>query len=343
MRQFVWCVWGVWLLAACSDSRETRMQRHLIQGNEMVKLQNLDVAERYFREAIKLDSCYADAWNNLGSLYYQQRKFTEALDSYDEALRCRPGYWEAYLNRANAAYEVHEYYRALDDLSHVEKMKPDTVALHIAKGLTYTKLRKFDDAMKSFRRARELDPRNTEIQVNIGTLYYYKKQYDSANQIFDAVLDVDQEGTDANVFNAKAMVAADQGRYDEAKKLLEHAVGDKADDAYFINNYGYVLLMKGDLETGRAYIDASIIIDPYNGWAYRNKGIYYLLSGKPEEALRLFQRAEKADPFVEKIHYYLGEAHWLMGDRDAACKQFQLAAVQGELPDQSVRNYCKMP
>ena len=331
------------MLAACSDSRETRKQRHLIQGNEAVRLQNQEEAERYFREAIKLDSCYADAWNNLGSLFYWQRKFTEALDSYDRALQCRPGYWEAYLNRANAAYEVQEYYRALDDLSHVEQVKPDTVALHIVRGLIYTKLRKFDDAMKSFRRARALDPENSEIQVNLGTLYYYKKQYDSANQIFDAMVEVSAEGARDDVFNAKAMIAADQGNYREAKEWVETALERKPDDAYFLNNRGYILLMMGDLEAGRADIDNSIVMDPYNGWAYRNKGIYYLLSGKPAEALRLFQRAETADPFIEKIHYYLGEAHWLVGDREAACKQFQLAAVQGELPDQSIRNYCKIP
>jgi len=114
MRKWIG-VLGIFAMC-CGDSKETRLQRFLLQSNELVKSQQEAQAERYLKEALKLDSCFADAWNNLGTLYFNQKKFTLALEHYNNALTCRPDYLEAYFNRANTAYELKEYYSALKDI-----------------------------------------------------------------------------------------------------------------------------------------------------------------------------------------------------------------------------------
>src|SRR5688572_33009598 len=151
------------LLISCLDSTETKLQRFLIQSNDMVKNQNAEQAERFLREALKLDSCFVDAWNNLGTLYFDQMKYAEALDFYDNAVRCDPQFIDGYFNRANTAYELKEYYRALDDLETVIKTKADTSTVFFLQGLINTRLRKFDDAITSFQRAESLDRNNSEI------------------------------------------------------------------------------------------------------------------------------------------------------------------------------------
>ena len=67
--------------------------------------------------------------------------------------------------------------------------------------------------------------------------------------------------------------------------------------------------MTNQIEKARADINQSITLDPYNGWAYRNKGIYYLMEKEYEDAISLLIRAESSDPFIEKVYLYLGEAY----------------------------------
>ena len=166
------CIWMVALMAfSCGESKETRLQRFLIQSNSFIEHHETEQAERYLREAIKLDSCFADAWNNLGTIFFNQRKYAEALEYYDQAIACRPDYLPAYFNRVNTQYELKAYYAALKDIDRILKDRPDTAVAYFSKGLIYSKLREFDKSLEAFRKSLSLDKKNPEILVNIGTLY----------------------------------------------------------------------------------------------------------------------------------------------------------------------------
>jgi tetratricopeptide (TPR) repeat protein len=84
------------------------------------------------------------------------------------------------------------------------------------------------------------------------------------------------------------------------------------------------------LEDGLADIQESLKRDNKNGWAYRNRGIYYLETGQPALALKDFQTATKLTYNIESIHYYLGLAYERTGDKRKACEEWSLAKKLGE-------------
>ncbi len=145
MRPFLFILLGVCLLAC--DTKETRLQQFLLKGNIAARDRNYDQASYYYGEAIRLEPCYADAWNNLGTVYFEQRRFDLALENYTKAIECKPTFVNALINRANAAYETKAYFQSLDDLTKVIAVKPDTALAHFTKGLVYTKMREFDKAL----------------------------------------------------------------------------------------------------------------------------------------------------------------------------------------------------
>ena len=71
------------VIGGCSESKEARVQKFLLKGNLMVKDQNLDQAAYYFKEALNLDPCFADAANNLGTVYFKLKRWDLAMQQYE--------------------------------------------------------------------------------------------------------------------------------------------------------------------------------------------------------------------------------------------------------------------
>jgi tetratricopeptide (TPR) repeat protein len=65
---------------------------------------NLDAARKSYERAVRLDKKYADAINNIGTVYYTQKKYRSAIASYLKALRIQPGSASTWSNLGTAYY-----------------------------------------------------------------------------------------------------------------------------------------------------------------------------------------------------------------------------------------------
>lgn len=81
-------------------------------------------ARKEFQQALKLDKSYPEAYNNLGALYYNSRKYGSAIKEYKKAIK---------LNDANASF-------------------------HSNLGTAYFSQKNFDHATKEYQRAMLIDP-----------------------------------------------------------------------------------------------------------------------------------------------------------------------------------------
>lgn len=302
----------------CSESREVRVQRFLMRGNEMVQIKNFEEAERLFREAIRLDSCFADAWNNLGTLQFNRTNFEDAQASYTRALDCKPDFTEARLNRANAAYRLREWYVALADLEKVDQVKPDTIALLQLRGLIYTGMQNYSQAEEAFKKLLSRRAGDFEALVNLGTVLYYEGKLDSAETVIVHAIALNAK--EPNGYNTLALIETERGNFDKAMEWVEKALDLRPGDAYFLNNRGYIYLMTNQLPEAVKDIDESMVSDPSNAWVHRNKGIYYYMRGDPDNAIRLLDQALRMDPGLPRAGEYLGLSYRKKGDEEAAAR-----------------------
>ena len=79
------------------------------------QLQDLDNAEKYYRRAIKLNSKYPEAINNLGTVYYAKKSYRRAINQYKNALRLTPGERLLEHDRALALVRLMEQARVRTD------------------------------------------------------------------------------------------------------------------------------------------------------------------------------------------------------------------------------------
>jgi tetratricopeptide (TPR) repeat protein len=329
----------IFVLSSCSDSRETRMQRFLIQGNEKIRGQDYEEAEKYFLSALRIDSCFADALNNLGTVEERRKNLPSAIRYYTRALRCNDKFFLAYVNRANAYYENGQFSEALEDVANAGKIHRDSSTVMELEGLIYWKMHENEKAVNCFKKMVLKNPEELNALINLGTLYTSMKNFDSARHYLQRAESA--SGNDARIINATAMLFAESGDRERALEWIDRALEADPDEPYYLNNKGYILLQLNRNDEAIAYIDQSIASDPYNGWAYRNKGIYYLKKENFVDALRLLRMAEKIDPAVEGLQYWLGYALLKNDNEEEGCNYLKKALRLGEVDEKELASLCR--
>jgi Tfp pilus assembly protein PilF len=119
---------------------------------------DVEAATRHLEHAVELAPQFATAWNNLGTIAYQTRKFSRAEECFREALRQDPTAYEPLVNLGGVLVNLHKLDEAYDFNLHAVLTRPNDALANAQLGMTYFGLQTMDLAEKYFRRAAELDP-----------------------------------------------------------------------------------------------------------------------------------------------------------------------------------------
>lgn len=97
-----------------------------------IQLRHLRDSKKTLEHALKVDHRYADAYNNLGVVYYEtgisyhsSSDFTKAIKLYNKAIAISDDYASYYNNRAAAYFAVKRYEQASLDYLAALKLDPD--------------------------------------------------------------------------------------------------------------------------------------------------------------------------------------------------------------------------
>lgn len=103
---------------------------HLEQGVDYGRRGRWDLAVASYREAVRMQPSFVEAWSNLGHAYRKLKQYPQALDAYQRALALRPDYAPAheYIGRAYVAMGNRE--RAMEHYETLNRLDPQ-----LARGL----------------------------------------------------------------------------------------------------------------------------------------------------------------------------------------------------------------
>jgi tetratricopeptide (TPR) repeat protein len=106
-----------------------------------------------------------------GNFYYNQDKYTEALESYNWSLELEPKSAAALINRGNAYHKLGKYEEALADYNLSLKLMPDNAGTLYNRGITYARLGRYDEAFTDFNLSLKLRPDNADTFYNMACTY----------------------------------------------------------------------------------------------------------------------------------------------------------------------------
>ena len=83
------------------------------------------IAKKYYQQAIRQDPSYAEAINNVGTIFYEQRSYKKAIVYYKRSLRNSPPNAAVYVNIGAAYFARHDFKHASQYYEQALVMDPD--------------------------------------------------------------------------------------------------------------------------------------------------------------------------------------------------------------------------
>jgi len=214
-------------------------------------------------------------------------------------------------DRAEALRKLGEAYMsenktaaAFRKLKEAETMNPDDPLTHFALGIFYFNKEKYDMAIDQYKKCMELKPDFASVRNNIGLAYMKKGDYDTAISFF--------------------------------KELIDNYV--YATPHYPLFNLGQAYYYKKDYKAAEKYFREALDMEPEYVIAIHWLGRTELELGKTADAIKSLNKAISLNPSVPEIHFDLGRAFQVLGNKEKAAAEFQKVveiSPEGELAVQA--------
>jgi tetratricopeptide (TPR) repeat protein len=266
-------------------------------------------AERLYKAALEANPGYYKGNFNLGTFYYGQGRYEEAVPQFRAAISANEEYVQAYVNlgvalssadRPEEAEQVYLDALELDDrlsyaynnlgLIYMHRGEWERAESYLNRALEYAteervefynnlgqaewEVGKWQQAEAHLLRAVELAPDRPDYYITLGLMY-------------------NSWGTEA-LFQGEQNLANE--RYQKSREAYEKALDMDADTFLIGTNLSQLYLDVGELEKAEALLRQTLVDYPDDANLYNILGIILYQGGRLDEARIAFQTAKEKDP-----------------------------------------------
>jgi tetratricopeptide (TPR) repeat protein len=187
----------------------------VLVGQIHLEANRIDSAQKYFAEANKINSNYAEAWSGLGDVCESRKDSREALQNYEHALM----------------------------------LKPDLVYTLLNAGRSADKLNLSSKAETFYRQAMQIDPQSPEAANGLGLALAKKGQPEEAGRLFQGAITLKRDYADA--INNLGVLYIQQAKINDAIAAFEYGIRVAPDEDILYLNLGRTYTRMGNLEKAR--------------------------------------------------------------------------------------------
>lgn len=141
-----------------------------VEGGKLLAKAGKPIAERYFRNAVELDSLDAAAWHAYAEYFQDQGRYPDALETYRRLVGIDPNYVDAFYNSGLIYLEMDSVSKAREQFALAIKVDPTMAMAYLARGNTFEIEGRKDDARKDYEQALVLDPSLDRAQAALDKL-----------------------------------------------------------------------------------------------------------------------------------------------------------------------------
>ncbi|MDA3792716.1 MAG: tetratricopeptide repeat protein [Elusimicrobia bacterium] len=139
-------------------------------GNIYMNLGKDSQARRYYLKAVELDPGLAEGYNNLGNIFYNSKKWAEAINYYKKAIRVEPDAVR-YYNLGLTYMQSGDNRQAVQYFNDALKKDPGYSKTYNDLGLAYYRISDYNNAINSYKKGLKSEPGNPNLLFNLANCY----------------------------------------------------------------------------------------------------------------------------------------------------------------------------
>ncbi len=316
--------------AVAQGTQEETLQQYSQAGQQALAAGHYEEAESDFKKLVAIAPDIAEIHATLGLVYFQEKKFDQAVPELRRALKLKPGLGKASTLLAMSLSEVGEYQEALPGLQKCFQQAPDPASKRMC-GLqlmrTYTGLQRDKDAVTVALELNRLYPNDPEILYHTGRVYSNYAFLTLHQLEVVAPTSIWRHQAAAEAFESEGSTNLAIGEYREVLTLdphrpnIHYRIGRTLLARYQLNH-----TPEDRAEAVREF-EQELQLDPGNANAIYELAEIHRQQNELDQAQRLFESALQYYPDFEEAHVGLATTLMALQKPDLALPHLQQAVV----------------
>ncbi|MDR0537649.1 MAG: tetratricopeptide repeat protein [Tannerellaceae bacterium] len=279
----------------------------------------------------------AEAYYDMGDTYYNQKKYTKAIRSYQKAIDIDPNDAYAYHMMGIAYSEQKNYPQAINCYQKVIDIDPYDAVAFYNMGNAYSKQKNYPQAISSYQKAIDIDSNYADAYYNMwdayfkmGNAYCAQNNYTQAINCYQKAIDINPN--DVAAYNNMGNAYYEQKNYPQTIICYQKAIDINPNDVTAYNNMGNAYYKMGiAYYEQKNYLQAiicyqkAIDINPNNAVLYNNMGSAYSEQKNYPQAINCYQKAIDIDQNDAMAYNNMGSVYYAQKNYTQAISCYQKA------------------
>ena len=248
----------------------------------------------YFKLVTELARWNVEAWVRLGGLYFDNRKYEEAVKVMDEAIELFPDDFTINLILGLSLAQLDKHSDAKPYLKKSSELNPSDLTSLSSYAYTLSQLKENELAIQYLNQALKIKPDDVNLLGTLGLIYDSMEKWSECDSVYEHALQIDS--LNALVNNNYAYSLSERGkRLDEALRMVQIAITAAPDNTSYLDTIGWIYYKLGNYSEAKKYLEKAIEIGGESAVMLDHLGDIMFKLGDIQKAKALWQKAFNLD------------------------------------------------
>ena len=238
---------------------------------------DIELAVRYFEQAIKADPDYVPAYTGLADSYMLLTSYgnmtnyaalPKAEEAIAKAMELDPDLSEAHASKGLLYIQHQKPDEAKKELQRALELDPDNAMAHLWYGIALSSLEEDEASVREYQLAYALEPMSKPINTNLAWGLLERGRYDESRVHMERMVRLDEPNVGRYLYGL-AVTHHLAGSLAEAVQWYRRSLAYSPENEDAMGGLSQAYLDLGDLENAQIWADRAIDLDPMDGNAVR--------------------------------------------------------------------------